>query len=172
MPDTIGTTRIEPPTERTHTHDVGLRAIAIYKGAKSIALLLVAAAAFRLEREQNFEQLVRWLEGLSLADSNHLRWRLVDLMTAMGPRRFVAVGAVALAYATLFTVEGIGLWQRRRWAQWFTAIATGLLVPLEFYEVMHRFSGLRLVLLLANIAVVLYLLHIVLQSRAARRGTD
>ena len=106
------------------------------------------------------------------ADSNHLRWRLVDLLTAMGPRRFVAVGTVALAYATLFTIEGIGLWLRRRWAQWFTAIATGSLVPLELYEAMHRFSVLRLAVLLANIAVVLYLLRIVLQPRATRPGTD
>lgn len=158
-----------PPTG--HTHAVGLRAIAIYKAAKSIGLLLVAAAAFRLDRAQNFEQLMHWLENLSLTGSNDLRWRLVDMLIAIGPRKFVAVGIVALAYAALFAVEGIGLWLRMRWAQWFTVITTGSLVPLELYEVVHRFSALRLVALLVNIAVVLYLLRIVLESRAAERET-
>ena len=170
MPRTTDARQVRPPTE--HTYAVGLRAIAIYKAAKSIGLLLVAAAAFRLNRAQNFEQLVHWLENLSLTDSNDLRWRLVDMLTAMGPRKFVAVGVVALAYTALFAVEGIGLWLRKRWAQWFTVIATGSLVPLEFYEVTHHFSGLRLVVLLANIAVVIYLLHSVLQSRTATPGTD
>ncbi len=169
MPRTIDARQIKPPTG--HTHAVGLRAIAIYKAAKSIGLLLVAAVAFRLDRTQNFEQLMHWLENLSLTDSNDLRWRLVDMLIAMGPRKFVAVGIAALAYAALFAVEGIGLWLRMRWAQWFTVITTGSLVPLEFYEVMHRFSALRLVALLANIAVVLYLLRIVLESRAAEHGT-
>ncbi|CAM5361495.1 hypothetical protein RLIN73S_02801 [Rhodanobacter lindaniclasticus] len=165
MPRTSDTRQLKPPTEQTHA--IGLRAIAIYKAAKSIGLLLVAAAAFRLDRAQNFEQLVHWLENLSLADSSELRWRLVDMLTAMGPQKFVAVGLVALAYAALFAVEGVGLWLRKRWAQWFTVIATGLLVPLEFYEVMHRFSGTRLAVLLLNIAVVVYLLRTVLGSRAA-----
>ena len=168
MPRTIDARHTEPPKERTHA--VGLRAIAIYKAAKSAGLLLVAAAAFRLDREQNFERLVHWLGNLSLADSHGLRWRLVDLLTATGPRRFVAVGAVALAYAALFAVEGIGLWLRLRWAQWLTVIATGSLVPLELYELMHRFGALRLLVLLANIAVVLYLLHTVRESRATGRG--
>ena len=165
MPRTTDARRSNPPTERTHA--VGLRAIAIYKAAKCAGLLLVAAAAFRLVREQNLEQLLHWLENLSLGDSHDLRWRLVDLLTAMGPRRFVAVGSMALAYAALFAVEGIGLWLRRRWAQWLTVIATGSLLPLELYELMHRFSGMRLLVLLVNIAVVLYLLHAVRESRAA-----
>ncbi|OOG47870.1 DUF2127 domain-containing protein [Rhodanobacter sp. C01] len=173
MPSTTtSTSRIEPPAKSTRTHAVGLRAIAIYKGAKSVGLLLVAIAAFHLDHQQNFERMVHWLEHLSLADSNQLRWRLVDLLTAMGPRKFVAVGIVALAYAALFAIEGTGLWLRMRWAQWFTALVTGSLVPLELYEVMLRFSGIRLVVLATNIAVVIYLLYSVLQSGATTPETD
>ena len=70
---------------------LGVRAIALYKLAKTIGLILVAIAAFRLDRTQTFERLVHWLEQLSLGDSNGLRWKLVDVLQSMGPSKFVAI---------------------------------------------------------------------------------
>ena len=154
--------------KRKPPHSLGIRAIALYKLAKTIGLILVAIAAFRLDRTQNFERLVHWLEQLSLGDSNGLRWKLVDTLQSMGPSKFVAIGLVALGYAAVFATEGIGLWLQKYWAEWFTVIATGSLVPLETYEMVHRFGWLKLAALVANIAVVLYLVRVALQSRKSR----
>lgn len=150
----------------------GLRVIAIYEIIKTACLLLVAMAAFHLDRQQSFEQLVHWLEHLSLSDSNGLRWKLVGLLQDFGPSRFVAVGAVALGYAVLFGIEGVGLWLGRYWAEWFTVIATGSLVPLELYETLHRFGWLKLATLAGNVAIVVYLVRVALQTRAARRASQ
>ena len=90
-------------------HGVGLRVIAVYEAVKTIGLILVAIAAFRLKHTQNFENLVHWLEHLSLADSNGLRWKLVELLHEMGPSKFVAIGIAALAYAVIFSIKDIGL---------------------------------------------------------------
>ncbi|MEO6800267.1 MAG: DUF2127 domain-containing protein [Rhodanobacter sp.] len=144
---------------------MGVRVIALYKLAKTIGLILVAVAAFHLERSQNFEHLVRWLEQLSLSDSNGLRWKLVEKLQALGPSKFVAIGLVALGYAAIFATEGIGLWLQKYWAEWFTVAATGSLVPLEIYEAVHQFSWFKLAALVANIAVVAYLVRVALQSR-------
>ena len=100
--------KLIPPRESRH--GVGLRVIAIYEAVKTLGLILVALAAFHLNRTQNFDHLMHWLEHLSLADSNGLRWKLVDLLQQMGPSKFVAIGTVALAYALIFGIEGIGLW--------------------------------------------------------------
>ena len=148
----------------------GLRIIAIYEIVKTVCLLLVAMAAFHLDRQQNFEHLVHWLEHLSLADSNSLRWKLVGLLQDFGPSRFVAVGIVALGYAVLFGIEGVGLWLGRYWAEWFTVIATGSLIPLELYETLHRFGWLKLVTLAGNVAIVVYLVRVALQTRATRKA--
>lgn len=142
--------------------------IAVYKAAKTIGLILVAIAAFHLDRSEHFEQLVHWLEQLSLSDSNGLRWKLVDKLQTMGPSKFVAIGVIALAYAAVFATEGIGLWLQKYWAEWFTVIATGSLVPLEIYEAVHRFSWFKLGALIANIAIVVYLVRVALRSRASR----
>lgn len=143
----------------------GLRVIAIYEIIKTSCLLLVALAAFHFYRQQNFEQLVRWLEHLSLADSNGLRWKLVELLQELGPSKFEAVGLVALGYAVLFGIEGIGLWLGKHWAEWFTVIATGSLIPLELYETLYHFGWLKLATLVGNVAIIVYLVRIALQPR-------
>jgi uncharacterized membrane protein (DUF2068 family) len=158
----------QPSSEVEAQHSIGLRIIAIYKAVKTVCLILVAAFAFHLDREQNFEKLVHWLEHLSLTDSNGLRWRLVEVLQEWGPSKFVAIGLVALAYAAIFATEGTGLWLRKHWAEWFTVIATGSLIPLEFYETLHRFTWLKLGALVANIAIVVYLVRIAMQPRPAK----
>ena len=154
----------------SNPHHAGLRVIAVYEIIKTACLVLVAMAAFHLDRQQNFEHLVLWLEHLSLADSNSLRWKLVGLLEDFGPSRFVAVGAVALGYAVLFGIEGVGLWLGKYWAEWFTVIATGSLVPLELYETLHGFGWLKLAALIGNAAIVVYLVRVALQTRTARRA--
>jgi uncharacterized membrane protein (DUF2068 family) len=160
---------LQPSSEIEAQHSIGLRIIAIYKGVKTVCLILVAIFAFHLDREQNFEKLVHWLEHLSLTDSNGLRWRLVELLQSLGPSKFVAIGLVALAYAAIFATEGTGLWLRKHWAEWFTVIATGSLIPLELYETVHKFTWLKLGALVANVAIVIYLVRLALQPHPAKR---
>jgi uncharacterized membrane protein (DUF2068 family) len=70
----------------------------------------------------------------------------------------IKIGAVVLAYAVLEGLEAVGLWLMRRWAEYLTFIATTLLLPLEIYELAHKLSPLKIVTLVLNIAVVVYLL--------------
>jgi uncharacterized membrane protein (DUF2068 family) len=149
----------------TEKYPAGLRIIAVYKAVKTIGLIFIAIAAFRLDREQNFQNLVQWLEHLQLTESNSLRWSLVHLLEGMGPAKFIAVGIVALIYAAIFATEGIGLWLRKYWAEWFTVIATGSLVPVELYECIVRFGWLKLAVMVANILIVIYLVRIALRPR-------
>jgi uncharacterized membrane protein (DUF2068 family) len=150
---------------RGSRHGVGLRVIAVYEVVKTLGLILVALAAFHFNRTQNFEHLVHWLEHLSLADSDSLRWQLVHLLEDMGPSKFTAVGLVALAYAVIFGIEGVGLWLGKYWAEWFTVISTGSLIPLELYETLLRFGWLKLATLVGNVAIIIYLVRIALQPR-------
>ena len=54
----------KPVSEVEARHAFGLRVIAIYKAIKTVGLILVAIAAFRLNRQESFDHLVRWLEHL------------------------------------------------------------------------------------------------------------
>ena len=63
----------------------------------------------------------------------------------------------AFGYAVLMTAEGVGLYLRRSWARWFTIGATSSLMPIELYEILREPRVLRLLVLVLNLAVVVYL---------------
>ncbi|HEX5267961.1 MAG TPA: DUF2127 domain-containing protein [Acidimicrobiales bacterium] len=67
-------------------------------------------------------------------------------------------GGVVSAYAVLEAVEGVGLWFGRRWAEYLTFVATILLVPIEVYELSSRVSVLKVVTLIVNVLIAVYLL--------------
>ncbi|GLQ90459.1 DUF2127 domain-containing protein [Dyella flagellata] len=158
----------KPVSEIEARHSFGLRVIAIYEVIKTLCLIFVAFVAFGLHQQQNFERLVHTLEHLSLQDSSGMRWRLVELLQEMGPSKFMAIGIVALAYAAVFAAEGIGLWLRKHWAEWFTVIATGSLIPVEAYEMFHKFGWLKLGALIGNVAIVIYLVRIAMQPHGRK----
>jgi uncharacterized membrane protein (DUF2068 family) len=85
---------------------------------------------------------------------------LLRLLLFIGNLNHVTVLAVgAIAYALLEGTEGVGLAMRRRWAEYLTVIATGILIPYEAYEVFHRPTLFKVGALLLNLAVVGYLAY-------------
>lgn len=150
-------------------HRFGLRLIATYKIVQALALVLAGAAAFQLHRQRAIDELLDWLEHLSMGDTGGLRQHLIDAIAQLGPGRFVAIGVIALAYAALFMTEGIGLWLRKYWAEWFTVIATGSLIPVELYELFREASWIKLGVLVGNVAIVVYLARIAMQPHRRHR---
>ena len=48
---------------------------------------------------------------------------------------------------------------RKRWAEYFTVISTAVFIPLEVYEIFHRFTGVKVGVLAVNVAIVWYLIQ-------------
>ena len=67
--------------------------------------------------------------------------------------------AILLAvYAAIELLEGIGLWLLKRWGEYFSAVATAIFLPYEIYELADKFSVLKIVTFVINLAAVVYLL--------------
>jgi uncharacterized membrane protein (DUF2068 family) len=67
----------------------------------------------------------------------------------------IAVGVALFACVEL--VESIGLWQARRWGEYFAMVVTSLGLPYEIYELTLKLGWLKLTLFAINLALVLYL---------------
>jgi len=142
-----------------HRPDFGLRLIIIWKVVKAVLLVAVGVTAFAIA-DRDLHQLgvhiVRWA-GLDPA-SPRVAGALEHLI-GLTPRRIDLLGAGALGYAVVCAVEGWGLHRRKRWGEWLTVILTCSLLPLELYEIaVHATIG-KLVALVVNAAIVLYLLR-------------
>lgn len=68
------------------------------------------------------------------------------------------VGLVLAGYALLEGVEAVGLWFAKRWAEYLTFVATTLLLIPEVYELTGRITVTKIITLIINVAVVVYLL--------------
>jgi uncharacterized membrane protein (DUF2068 family) len=81
------------------------------------------------------------------------------------PKQLKELSVGSFLYASIFLTEGIGLLARKHWAEYLTLISTGLFIPLEIYELAHRFTAVRLAVLVINVATVWYL-----AARLRRKG--
>ena len=136
------------------TRDPGLLAIACFKLLKAVALIALGLGAFRLLDHHTVEHLTNWLLHFSLSTGQRFVDRLIDVLSTLTRRRTAALGLGAIAYGSLFAVEGVGLWKGKRWAEYLTTIATSSLVPFEVYELVRQVTLVRLLALAINVAAV------------------
>lgn len=137
-----------------------LALIALFKMAKAIACVVLAATAFHLIDPDVAAHLGAWLESLTWVTRHGVVARVVAWFVELGPRQFLVFGVLAVVYAALYAVQGIGLWCGKRWAEYLIVIETGLLLPLEVWELVHKFTPFKLGVLLINAAIVAYLIHV------------
>jgi len=68
------------------------------------------------------------------------------------------VAAGLIGYALIETVEGVGLWFGKRWAEYLAVVATAAFLPIEIYELTEKISWFKIGTLALNIVAVLYIL--------------
>ena len=146
-----------------------LRTIALYKLVKVVLLLGVAYGELRLRDASLAAKLLSWAQARPYGLEHRIVGQLMEWFGSLSVSRIHALRIVTLAYAAVFAIEGIGLWLEKRWAEWLTTIITASLIPLEAWEIFLRPTIGKVLILLANIAVVAYLIwHVRTKNRAAQ----
>jgi len=128
--------------------------IAIFKLLKALLLVAGGFVALKLLHPSEANRVWRWIAQAPSEGERRLLARVLMMATKSG----VAAAVAAFAYAALFSIEGIGLFLRKRWAEWLTIVATASLIPVEIYELLHRVTAMKIAVLAINIAVVVYLI--------------
>jgi uncharacterized membrane protein (DUF2068 family) len=145
-----------------------LRLIAIFKLFKAVTLIAVGLGALHFIRDNDAAASVTNLVGrLGFNPGGHYLDQALGKIAQLPPKDFLDLGIGSFIYAALFLTEGIGLWLAKPWAEWFTAIITGSLIPLEIFEIYRHPTVTKVIVLLLNIAIVVYL---VLRIRKERTG--
>ena len=135
----------------------GLLVIAAFKLLKGLALLAVGIGAHTLINRDLAAVVEHWVNVFRVDPNNHYLHTLLERCTDLSPQRLREVSFGTFFYAALLLTEGIGLALGKRWAEYFTIIATSSFIPLEIYQIFHHANITKIVLLLINVAVVWYL---------------
>jgi uncharacterized membrane protein (DUF2068 family) len=144
---------------------VVLRIIAIDRAIHFVVLAFVAVAVFlvaanQLRLKHYVFHLVNAVQGTSGNPTGHAHGILHTLLRALELRSSTLywVGAAAIAYAVLEGAEAVGLWLMQRWAEYLTFVATTIFVPYEIYELTTKISWFKILALVINLVIVVYLL--------------
>jgi len=133
--------------------------MAIYKFVKAAGLIAIDAGIIKMLNPATAERVQSWILALGDGAVHPTIHRWLTTAASLSPTRMRAIGVVALLYAMLFVIEGIGLWHQSKWAEWLTIIATSTFIPLEVYELNRRPTVPLAAALVVNLVVVAYLIY-------------
>ena len=145
-----------------------LLAIALFKLTKGVLLIIAGIGALKLLHRNVAETVSHWIDVLRVDPDNRLIHSLLARVISVTPKQLEAASAGTFIYAALLLTEGTGLLFRKRWAEYFTIISTAGLIPLEVYEIHRHLTAAKIVVLLVNIAIVIYLIARVRSTRRER----
>ena len=131
--------------------------IGIFKLLKALLLIAVGIGAIHLLHKDVAGAVTHWITVLRVdPDSRYLHGFLTKIFRVT-PKQLKELSVGTFFYAGLFATEGVGLLLRKRWAEYFTIVTTGGLIPIEIFELARHFTPAKLVVLLINVLIVWYL---------------
>jgi uncharacterized membrane protein (DUF2068 family) len=134
-----------------------LRLIAVFKLLKALVLVTVVVAGLHLLHHQPAQTVLQWVLRLHVDPGNSYVRTLLAKLLSVNEEQVALLAGGTLLYALLFTIEGVGLWLERAWAEDLTILSTAGFLPIELYELIKQSSITKEVVLLLNVIIVLYL---------------
>jgi uncharacterized membrane protein (DUF2068 family) len=142
---------------KQRAHGRGLRLIAAFKLLKGFALLALGIGALKLLHKDVEAIAVHWINVFQVDPHSYYMNLLLAKLSILDDRRLKELSAGTFIYSAIFLTEGVGLALGKRWAEYLTIISTGSLLPLEIYELAKHATIGKVVALVINLAVVVYL---------------
>lgn len=147
-----------------------LELIAVYKLLQAALLVSIGVGALKLLHKDAADVLTNIAQNLRMNPEGRLVGFLLDKASLLDDHRLRQISLFLFGYAALGVLEGVGLMLEKVWAEYFTSIITASFLPLEIFELMHRVTWFRVALLVANLAVLAYLVsHLIHQKTTNRK---
>lgn len=143
-----------------------LRLISIDRAVHAVVFGLLAVGLFAVEAnlgglKAQASALVRGLAATAAETGQQpsrgfLSRELVRLLHISG-HTLLILAITASVYCVVESVEAVGLWRERRWAEYLTALATAGFLPFEVDELLKRVTVFRVGALVVNVAILVWL---------------
>ena len=124
---------------------------------KALLLVVVGIGAIKFLHKDLTAAVTHWVELLRIDPDNRFVHGIIARIFRVTPKQLRELSVGTFLYAGLFVTEGLGLLFQKRWAEYFTIVTTGGLIPLEIYELSRHFTMAKTVVALVNILIVWYL---------------
>lgn len=136
-----------------------LYVIILIKLGKGLLFLLLALGVYTLSDNNLPEEFRELLQILHLDPEKKFFTEMAAKLSGITPSNIIWVASGTFLYSLFSLVEGTGLIFRVSWAGWLAIGEAMFFIPLEVFELMHRFSIGVSVILALNVMIVWYLLQ-------------
>ena len=145
-------------------HSRGLHVVALFEGAKGLLVLLVGFELLSFIHKDIHEAAMHLVEHIHLNPASHYPRIFLDLTERVTDAKLWGMALAAAMYAVVRMIEAVGLWMRKRWAEWFAILTGGMYIPVEIFEVARSATWPRVTVLIVNLGVVSYLLFVLIKN--------
>jgi len=149
---------------------VALRSVAVFEAAKGLLVLALGLGLLRFlhkNLQDIAEQIMRFLHA---SPGGHISNLFITAASHASDKSLWALAGAAMIYSLVRFAEAYGLWHDREWAEWFAMLSGALYLPWEMYSLIRHPAPIKWVILLANVAVVLYMVVLRVQANSHRNG--
>ncbi len=158
-----------PIFAKSRHHNNWLVLIAAYKLLQALLIALIGLGARHLLHKDVGDELATLVDHLRFNPESRLVNFLLDKAELLNDPLLRRIGLVAFSYSAISTVEGIGLYLEKVWAEYMTLAITASFLPWEIFEIFRRLTLIRVSLLGANLLVFFYLFQLVAVREKQRR---
>jgi len=144
--------------------------IIVYKVVKAVLAVAGGVAAIRLGRHNLVEMVQHWLPRVAVDPDGRLGTNVLAKVAGINPQNLRWTACVLFLYAILYSIESVGLYREKLWAEWFTTIQTSLIIPLELVAIFRHPGPLKCGAFLVSTLTVIYLLWRIHRDRVPEPG--
>jgi len=152
-------------------HSRWLVLIGVLKLLKGLLFILLGVGALHLLHKDLVDALMNLIVAMRFDPENHFVNLVLEKVAMVNPHRLRELSVAIFCYAGLDIIEGTGLALEKTWAEYLTLILTASFLPWELFEIIRHVTWWKVVLLLLNTVVVIYLIFHVqgrMRARAER----
>jgi uncharacterized membrane protein (DUF2068 family) len=131
--------------------------IGIGKLMKAVLLIGLSFYILHLQRQDVHDYWLSVLEDWRDDPHSHMLYSTLEKVLSVSHDQLRALRIGVLVYAGLYGTEGVGLLFDKPWAEWMTVVTTAGFIPLEIYELFHGPGWGKALLLIFNVAALVYI---------------
>lgn len=135
----------------------GMRAVAVFEAAKGALVLLAGFGVLKLLHRDIHALAIELIEHLHLDPTKKLPQLFINGASGLTDVQLWLVALLAVVYAVVRFIEAYGLWNGRRWAEWFALVSGAIYLPFEIYELTRGVEAIKVGALAINILVIVYM---------------
>jgi len=154
---------------RCKEHTRGLILIGLFKLCKASLAALSGVAAYHLTHVDPGELALQLVDHLPINPVGHIAIAILNEADTISSHGLRQLGALSFLLCALYLIEGGGLMLQKVWAEYLTVVMTAGAMPWELYELVDRYTHVRLAALLINASVVAYLAVLLAEKRRKAR---